>query len=303
MNTLVRLIAGSVACVLAGLNPAFGQDPHAGVKFEPLWKQSAPGATGDSDADTPGLYLYIAPADRATGAAVVVCPGGGYGHLAMGHEGREVADWFNRQGVAAFVLRYRIAPRYHHPAPLQDVQRALRTVRSRATEWKLDPARVGVIGFSAGGHLASSAGTHFDDGSGQSDDAIERTSCRPDFMILAYPVISFTADYTHRGSRKNLLGDMPDPKLVESFSNERQVTSKTPPTFLMHTTADKGVPPENSIAFYLALRRAGVPAELHIYEKGEHGVGLGKNDPVLATWPDRLADWLRARGVIVKSQP
>jgi acetyl esterase/lipase len=203
--------------------------------------------------------------------------------------------------VAAFVLKYRLGPRYHHPAPLQDAQRALRTVRARAKEWNVDPGRVGIWGFSAGGHLASTAATHFDDGNADAADPIDKVGCRPDFAILCYPVITLKPPYAHAGSRKNLLGDKPDPKLLDSLCNETQVTAKTPPTFLFHTNEDSGVPPENSILFYLALRKNKVPAELHVYEKGRHGVGLASGDPILKTWPDRLDGWLRTRGLLKKS--
>ena len=238
---------------------------------------------GETDADKPSLTVFLPPPEKATGTAVMVCPGGGYGGLAMNHEGRQVAAWLNTHGVAAFVLKYRIAPRYHHPAPLQDAQRALRTVRARAREWGLDPKRVGIWGFSAGGHLASTAGTHFDDGKADAEDAIERASCRPDFMILVYPVITLSPPYAHMGSRTNLIGKDPDPKLVDELSNEKQVTDKTPPTFLIHTSADKAVPAENSVFFYLALRKAQVPAEMHVYEQGPHGFGLASRDPVLSS--------------------
>lgn len=261
---------------------------------ELLWPGGAPGALGNDDADRPALTAYLPPADKAAGSAVVVCPGGGYAHLAIDHEGRQIADWLTAHGVAAFVLKYRLGPRYHHPAQLQDAQRALRLVRFRAKEWGVAPGRIGIWGFSAGGHLASSAGTHFDNGDANAADPIDRQSSRPDFMILAYPVISFTTAYTHRGSLKNLLGESPDPKLAEYLSSETQVTPQTPPTFLFHTNADAGVPPENSVLFYLALRKAGVPAEMHIYERGPHGVGLAQSDAVLRSWPDRLADWLKA---------
>ena len=176
---------------------------------------------------------------------MVVCPGGGYGHLAIDHEGEQIARWLNSFGVAAFMLKYRIAPRYHHPAPLQDAQQAIRMVRSRAQEWLIRPDRVGIWGFSAGGHLASTAGTHFDAGT------------RPDFMILAYAVISFTTPYAHKGSRNNLIGENPDPKLVESLSNELQVTAQTPPTFLFHTTTDQTVPVENSVLFLHGAAQGG----------------------------------------------
>jgi acetyl esterase/lipase len=266
-----------------------------------LWPSGAPGAKGKSDNDKPTITAYLPPADKATGAAVVVCPGGGYGFLAMGHEGKDVAEWLNSLGVAAFVLKYRHAAHgYQHPAPLDDAQRALRTVRARAGEWGVDSKRVGILGFSAGGHLASTAGTHFDAGKSDAADPIDRQSCRPDFMVLVYPVVSFTTAYTHQGSKNNLLGKNPDQKLVDHLSNENQVTSQTPPTFLMHTNEDSGVPPENSVLFYLALRRAGVPAEMHIYEKGQHGLGLAPQTPAVSSWPERCADWMRGRGILKK---
>jgi len=263
---------------------------------ELLWPGGAPGALGTEDADRPTLTTYAPAADKAVGAGVVVCPGGGYRNLAMDHEGRQIADWLNAHGVAAFVLKYRLGPRYHHPVELQDAQRALRTARFRARDLGIAPDRIGIWGFSAGGHLASSAGTHFDSGNAEAADSIERMSSRPDFMILAYPVISFTTPYAHQGSLKNLLGDHPDPKLVQYLSSEIQVTAETPPAFLFHTYADKGVPAENSVLFYLALRKAGVSAEIHIYERGPHGVGLAQSDPVLRSWPDRLSDWMKLHG-------
>ena len=266
-------------------------------KNQLLWPEGAPGALGTEDADRPSFQIYL-PEAKLVGTGIVVCPGGGYGGLAMDHEGKQIADWLNSLGVAAFVLKYRLGPRYHHPAPLQDAQRALRTIRFRASEFGLQPHRIGIWGFSAGGHLSATAGTHFDPGNPQAADPIERVSSRPDFLILAYPVISFTTEYTHRGSRRNLLGDNPDPALVEYLSNEKQVTAQTPPTFLFHTDEDSAVPPENSVAFYLALRRAGVPAELHIYQQGQHGVGLATKDPILSSWPERLADWMRVRGFL-----
>jgi acetyl esterase/lipase len=281
----------SLTCVLA-------QQPEA-PKVELLWPKGAPGAAGDTDADKPSLTVYLPPADKAVGTAVVVCPGGGYGALAP-HEGKDVAEYLNTLGVTAFVLKYRLAPRYKHPAPLTDAQRAVRFVRANAEKYGVKPDRVGIMGFSAGGHLASTAATHFEDGKADSDDPVEKVGCRPDFAILCYPVITMEAPVTHMGSRNNLLGKEPDPKLVENLSNEKQVTAKTPPTFLFHTNEDSGVLPENSILFYSALRKAKVPAELHIYEKGKHGVGLAKNDPVLSGWTTCLAGWLKTRGLLTK---
>jgi acetyl esterase/lipase len=263
-----------------------------------LWPAGAPGAQGSEDADKPSVTPFLAAAARNTGTAIVVCPGGGYSGLAMEHEGQQIALWLNSMGVSAFVLKYRLGPKYHHPIELGDAQRAIRFVRQRASEYHVRPDRIGIWGFSAGGHLASTAGTHFDAGNPDAADAIDRVSCRPDFMVLSYPVISLTTSYTHQGSKRNLLGENPDPKLVESLSNELQVTPQTPPTFLFHTTEDKGVPVENSVLFYLALRKAGVPAEMHLYERGPHGVGLARFDHILGSWTDRLAGWFEQRGLL-----
>ena len=289
-------IAVVVAALLAMTTPAQNrpQEPNQVL----LWPDGAPGAAGKEDADQPSLLIRLPGTAKATGAGVVVCPGGGYGHLAMDHEGAQIAEWLNSLGVAAFVLKYRLGPRYHHPAPLQDAQRALRYVRLHATEFHLLGDRIGIWGFSAGGHLASTAGTHFDAGNAAAADPIDRMSSRPNFMILAYPVISMSAEFTHRGSRDNLLGKTPDPNLVEKLSNEKQVTPQTPPTFIFQTDEDTTVPAENGVAFYLALRKAGVQAEIHIYQRGKHGVGLAGADPILATWSGRLADWLKLRGLL-----
>jgi acetyl esterase/lipase len=265
----------------------------------PLWEGGAPGALGTDDPDRPTLTIYRA-ARGAAGTGVVVAPGGGYGNLAMDHEGRQVAAYFNAMGVAAFVLKYRLGPRYRHPIPLTDAQRAMRLARARASEFGVMPNRIGMMGFSAGGHLTATAGTHFDDGKADAVDPVDKASSRPDFLILGYPVISFDASITHAGSLRNLLGDKPDPKLVEDLSNELRVTPQTPPTFLFHTNADTGVPPENSVRFYLALRKAKVPAEMHIFENGPHGVGLALGDAALSAWPALLTNWLRGRGLLTK---
>jgi acetyl esterase/lipase len=287
---MTNLIGLSLGLLLA----AAGDQP----KVELLWPKGAPGALGTEERDKPSLTLYLAPADKANGAAVVVCPGGGYGGLAVGHEGKEPAQWLNRHGIAAFVLHYRLGPRYRHPAPLHDAQRALRLVRSRAKQWQLDPKRIGVWGFSAGGHLASTVATHFDEGKPDADDPIERVGCRPDFAILCYPVITMRPPLTHSGSRRNLLGDKLEEDLVTSLCNDEQVTEKTPPTFLFHTHEDTVVPPENSVLFYQALCKKKVPAELHVYEKGPHGVGLGGGRGAVSAWPEQLAGWLRTRGLL-----
>ena len=265
----------------------------------PLWDGQAPGALGTEDADRPTLTIYRA-SRGATGTGVVVAPGGGYGALAMDHEGRQVAAYFNAMGVAAFVLKYRLGPKYHHPVELGDAQRALRLVRARAQEYGVNATRIGLMGFSAGGHLAATAGTRFDAGYASATDPIDRASSRPDFLILGYPVITFEAGVTHAGSVRNLLGENPDPKLIELMSNELHVTPQTPPTFLFHTNADTGVVPENSIRFYMALRKAKVPAEMHIFENGPHGVGLALGDPALGQWPVLLTNWLRGRGLLMK---
>jgi len=284
--------------LLSVLTIGFAAALQAAPQKELLWPDGAPGALGGADEDRPSLTIYLPDPAKAVGAGVVVCPGGGYGALSMDHEGRQIADWLNGLGFAAFVLKYRLGPRYHHPVEMEDGQRAVRMVRFRAKDYGIAPDRIGIWGFSAGGHLASTVGTHFDAGKPGAVDPIDRVSCRPDFMILAYPVISFTTPYVHKGSMRNLLGDNPDPELVRSLSNELQVTPQTPPTFLFHTDSDDGVPSENSVLFYLALRQNHVPAEMHIFERGPHGVGLAQKDPVLSLWPTLLANWFRTRALL-----
>jgi acetyl esterase/lipase len=282
---------------------SYGQthrDPTTETPTILLWENGAPGAQGQGVEDKPTLTVYRPWRSSVSGTSVIVAPGGGYGGLADNHEGRQVANWFNTMGVTAFVLRYRLGPRYHHPIELGDVQRAIRLVRSRAAEFGVAPDRIGIMGFSAGGHLASTAETHFDAGNPSAADPIDRASSRPDFAVLGYPVISFVAPYTHAGSAKNLLGDNPDPKLLQELSNELHVTSQTPPTFLFTTSEDTVVPPENSVSFYLALHKAGVPAEMHVFEKGPHGVGLDLGDQALGEWPVALVNWLRGRGLLSK---
>jgi acetyl esterase/lipase len=279
--------------------PAAGRGLDTPPQEIPLWEGGAPGALGTDAADTPTLTIYRAPR-VANGTAVIVAPGGGYSVLAMDHEGRQVAYWFNAMGVSAFVLKYRLGPKYHHPIELGDAQRAIRTVRARAQEFGVLPDRIGMMGFSAGGHLTATAGTHFDAGKSDASDPIDRVSSRADFLILGYPVISSDPAIAHAGSFKTLLGEHPDPRLLEDLSNDLRVTPETPPTFLFHTDADTGVPPENSVRFYLALRKAKVPAEMHIFENGPHGVGLALNDPALSVWPTLLMNWLRGRGLLTK---
>jgi acetyl esterase/lipase len=283
----------------ASLRETFKDQRPGDVPRELLWPAGAPGARGDTDNDKPTIDIYLPPKEKATGAAVIVLPGGGYAGLALRHEGLEVAEFFRSHGIAAFVVRYRLGSHgYRHPAMLQDAQRAVRYVRTRAAELGVRPNRIGVMGFSAGGHLASTVGTHFDAGDTSAADPVERLSCRPDFLILCYPVISLTAPFSHKGSTRNLLGDDPDPTLLTNLSHETQVTKETPPTFLFHTDQDSGVSPEHSILFYTALRQAGVGAELHIYRTGPHGVGLGTHHPLLKEWPALVINWMEGLGLL-----
>lgn len=263
-----------------------------------LWPDGTPGAVGKEAVDIPTLTVFK-PSGKNSGAAVVVCPGGGYGGLAA-HENQPIAEWLASRGITAFVLKYRLGPRYRHPAMINDANRAIRTVRARAGEFGVNTSKIGILGFSAGGHLASTAGTHYDAGNAQATDPIEKASSRPDFMVLCYPVIAMATEYGHGGSKKNLLGDNPPEELVKSLSNETQVTKDTPPTFIVQTHEDKPVPAENSILFILALRKAGVPCELHMFEKGRHGLGLGMGDPAFSKWPELCEIWMKQRGILEK---
>jgi acetyl esterase/lipase len=282
----------------------YAQQPAPPLIQEPqtilLWPNGAPGAQGAEDRDKPALTIYMPPNTAGPMTAVIIAPGGSYARLSMNNEGRAPANFLNALGIAAFVLRYRLGPQYHHPIELGDAQRAIRTIRARAAEWHIAPDRIGMIGFSAGGHLTSSASTHFDAGKADAADPIDRVSSRPDFAILGYPVISFVEPWTHKGSKTNLLGEAPDPALARSLSSETQVTRETPPTFIYQTNADTTTPAENAVAYYLALRKAGVPAEMHIFKDGPHGTGLGMQDPALAEWPRLLANWLRASGFLTR---
>jgi acetyl esterase/lipase len=265
-----------------------------------LWPDGAPGALGKEDKDIPTLTPYFPEPGKATGAAMVICPGGGYGGLAP-YEGADYARFLNEQGIAGFVLKYRLGSHgYRHPAMLQDAARAVRTVRARAAEWSLDEKRIGIMGSSAGGHLAATLLTHFDSGRPTDPDPIERQSSRPDLGILCYAVITM-GEFTHHGSRNNLLGPNPAPELIKDLSNELQVTKDTPPTFLWHTWEDNVVPVENSLQFAEALRKAGVPFDLHIYQKGGHGLGLGTHhwDPEHRhPWTRDCVYWLKVQGFV-----
>ena len=307
-----RLVCGFVIAVVCGVG--FGQvtpaAPAAPVppstvswvsqggagKTMLLWPAGAPGALGNEDVDKPLLTVFLPVAPNATKTGVVVAPGGSYTHLATEKEGYAIARWLNERGVAAFVLTYRLGPKYHFPVELEDAQRAIRMVRAHAEDWAVATDHVGMWGFSAGGHLTATAGTHFDAGNSSASDLVDREGSRPDFLMLGYPVITFHEPDLHRGSLKNLLGDMPDPKLVDSLSEETQVTKDTPPTFLFTTTDDKTVPVMNSVMFYSALVKAGVPAEMHIFQHGAHGAGLAAANPQLSVWPDLVAKWMRERG-------
>jgi acetyl esterase/lipase len=259
----------------------------------PLWPEGAPGALGKEDKDIPTITPQLADPAIATGAAIVIFPGGGYGGLAP-HEGPGYADWLVTNGLHCFIVKYRLGSHgYRHPAMLQDAARAVRIVRARAAEWKVDPKRIGVIGSSAGGHLVSTLATHFDSGKPEAADPVERQSSRPDLAILCYPVITM-GENTHAGSKKNLLDDKPDPELVKNLSNETQVTKDTPPCFVWHTWEDKGVKVENSLDFAAALQRAGVPFDLHVYQKGRHGIGTANNHP----WTRDCIYWLREQGFV-----
>ncbi|AWI09923.1 alpha/beta hydrolase [Ereboglobus luteus] len=283
----------------------------AGPAVIPLWPEGVPGLRADAAPDkdtptsssvihTPTMLFYPAPKKKATGTAIVVCPGGGYARLSMENEGRNVAQWLNSIGVSAFVLKYRLKE-YGQPAPLRDVLRALRTVRSKAAEFGVNPDRVGVLGFSAGGHLASTATTLYAHPDGKTGAAIDEVSARPDFSVLVYPVISMRG-IAHKGSRENLIGKTPSSKLVGLYSTDEQITKDTPPVFLVSGTDDKTVPVENSVRFYLALRKAGVPAEMHLYQNARHGFGMKPDMGPPSGWPVRCEEWMRHNGWLTISR-
>jgi acetyl esterase/lipase len=298
--TYCRIAA--LCCVAVATLNAQAPAPPPPILQEPqtilLWPDGAPGRLGTEDRDKPAITAYMPPNTAGPMTAIIIAPGGSYRSLSMNNEGRSPANYFNSLGIAAFVLRYRLGPQYHHPIQLGDAQRAIRTVRSRAAEWHIAPDRIGIMGFSAGGHLASTASTLFDAGNPGASDPIDQAGSRPDFAVLAYPVITLVEPWAHQVSKTMLLGDAPDAGLARSLSTETRVTAATPPTFLFHTNADATVPVENSVHYFLALRKAGVPAELHVFKDGRHGIGLGMQDRALAEWPTLLANWLRAGGFL-----
>lgn len=299
MPRLKKLSFGLAPIALAILvaAPTMAAQNLSEPKPVPLWADAdkVPLTQGPDDLDIPTLTAYL-PAANPTHTAVVIAPGGGYAMLATEKEGVEVARWLNARGVAAFVLKYRLGPKYHYPAQLDDAQRAVRTVRAEANAIGIDPQHIGMWGFSAGGHLTAATGTLFDAGDAASTDPIERASSRPDFLVLAYPVITMDESFTHAGSRLNLLGEHPDPALVDKLSAEKQVTARTPPTFLFATSDDGVVPVKNSVVFYNALLGARVPAEMHLFQHGPHGTGLAQSYPQLKVWPALVATWMRANG-------
>jgi acetyl esterase/lipase len=294
MKPLLFLLLAAAAAALAQQTPLPIQDGQ----IIHLWDGTAPGQQGNDDKDIPTITVYLPRSTPAGMSAVIVCPGGSYTNLAMNHEGRQVANFLNSQGIVAFVLKYRLGPRYHHPVELGDAQRAIRMLRAHASDWHIAPDRIGILGFSAGGHLAMSASTHFDAGQTSATDSVDRVSSRPDFSILGYPVISLVEPWTHHGSKNNLLGPNPDPELARSLSGEQAVTKETPPTFIFQTNADTTVPAENAVYYYLALRKACIPSEMHIFEKGPHGLGLAMDDPAISEWSKLLTNWLRVHAVI-----
>ncbi|MEE4286509.1 MAG: alpha/beta hydrolase [Mariniphaga sp.] len=290
--------------VLFMTTPLFAQD-----KVLKVWPNGAPNHNGMDEPEEKfegarvrnvseaEMYVYLPEKEKNTGAAVVICPGGGYWIEAMDHEGYQMAEWLQEKGVAGIVLKYRL-PYGHHEIPSGDARRAMRIVRSHAEEWRIDPSKIGIAGSSAGGHLASTVGTRFDYGNTESNDPLEKLSSRPDFMLLLYPVISFREAFGHMGSRKNLIGEGNNWELVEKYSNELHVSPETPPTFLVLADDDKGVVPRNSVEFYLALKENNVPAEMHIFAEGGHGFGMNKKNLPVDQWPELFLNWLKAVKVI-----
>lgn len=278
------------ACTLLWATACVAQDKPAKAARTPLWTGSAPiGDEATEPANDTNAFITVHHAPQPNGTAIVICPGGGYGGLVVGPEGHGIAKWLNQHGITGIVLEYRL-PRGRHAVPLLDAQRAIRMVRTNAKDWELDPARIGIMGFSAGGHLASTAGTHFDNGDAAAANAIDRVSCRPDFMILVYPVVTF-GEKTHQGTKMNLLGKDPSPELQKLYSNELQVTANTPPTFLAHALDDGPVPPDNSQAMYAALQKHNVPSKYLELPSGGHGLN-GYKGPMWDAWQTQSLAWL-----------
>lgn len=296
----------AIWAVCGGASLWAAESPQTNGLVLPLWQETIPGALGSEDKDKPMLYVYLPSEAPAPTPAVVICPGGGYVRHAMDHEGREIAERLRRENIAAIVLKYRLpGDGYRHPIPILDARRAIQTVRFHARDWNIHPDRIGILGFSAGGHLASTAGTFFEDIplSSAVRDAVGSVSYRPNFLVLVYPVISMQDEWTHQGSRANLLGPQPPQELMERLSNERQITKDTPPAFLIHADDDKTVLPENSILFYQGLRKAGIPAELHIYRKGGHGFGTRSTAGPAARWLEDCLMWMKQMGFLQPEQP
>lgn len=277
----------------------------------PLWSGNIPNSQKSEDKEIvkktdatrislvqdPTLEVFLPTPMNANGKAVIICPGGGYQHLSYDWEGTDIAKWCNSKGITAFVLKYRLpnskSVKVSYEAPLQDAQRALRIVRSQTEKWHIDPNKIGIMGFSAGGHLASTLGTQFNKANSFIETAIDTISARPDFMVLIYPVVTMISDHTHKGSQFNLLGSNPTGALINEYSNELQVSENTPPTFMVHASDDAAVPVENSLNLYKALKDKRIKAEMHIYPEGGHGFGLALRQGYLQTWTDRLYDWLQ----------
>ena len=300
MKTTLKIRRPITALILFAV---FAVSAASAVAAEPLrltlWPDEAPLGEGKSEKVKVAITVHLPAPEKATGTAMVICPGGGYGGRVVEGEGHGIARWLNAHGIAGVVLEYRLpAGNYHRP--MLDAQRAIRVVRSHAAEWKIDPRRIGIVGFSAGGHLASTAGTHFDAGNDKSADPVERLSCRPDFMVLVYPVITM-GEKSHGGSRKNLLGATPWAELIDLFSNEKQVTAKTPPAFLTHARTDAVVPVAHSQMFHEALKAKGIAAELQEFPKGNHGYNGYKGEEWDA-WQKRSLEWLGERGLLKASR-
>jgi acetyl esterase/lipase len=313
MKTIPYLLKKNIFIVIVG---SLGFYCKAQVSTIPVWSKSIPGAISTTDyvekevikddqvqsssqVSVPTIAIYLPKKELANGSAVLIFPGGAYSHLALYKEGKKVAEWLNSLGITAFVLKYRLPNdrimKNKTIGPLQDAQEAIRIIRRNSKEWNIDPTKIGVLGFSAGGHLAATLSTHYQDTVYDSD----ATSARPDFSILIYPVISMEEGITHNGSKINLLGQTTTTELMDHYSNEKQINAATPKTFLVHATDDKAVPVTNSINYYLNLLQFNVPAEMHLYEKGGHGFGLGIAGTA-KLWPKTCEKWLYENNIIVK---